>query len=108
MSYDYQAIAADVKAALEADPKISLLSICKDRQIDRHTINRALRGCLGVVFRELKARVQAEQIQDVLQKAKLKPIKQAASDAGYGSSSALAKHARRMLGRPPTAVRRGG
>lgn len=106
MSYDYAALSACVKAAIETDPGISLRRICQEHQVDRHTVTRALDSCLGVGFRKLKAQLRAEQIQHVLANGKLKPIKQAAADAGYQSSAAFAKRTRQTLGLPPTAVRR--
>lgn len=108
MSYDYAALAAHVQAALEADPRVSLRLICQEHQVDRHTVNRALDSCLGVCFSDLKSRLRAERIRTVLTDTRMKPIKQAAADAGYRSSAALAKQTRKTLGLPPTAVRRRG
>lgn len=108
MSYDHATLAAHVQADLQANPRATLLSICRQRQVDRHTINRALTACLGASFRQLKQQVILDRIQTALTDGQVKPVKQAALDAGYASSAALAKRTRKTLGLPPTAVRRRG
>ena len=108
MSYDHATLASQVQADLRANPRITLLSICRQRQVDRHTVNRALTACLGATFSQLKRRVDLDQIQAALTDGQMKSVKQAALDAGYGSSAALAKRTRKSLGLPPTAVRQQG
>ena len=105
MSYDYSALAAEVKAALETDPKLILTEFCRLRGIDRHTVNRALRHCLGVRFSDLRAAIRGERSRRALTADQTRPIKHAALDAGYSSSSALAKQTRKQLGQTPTAIR---
>ena len=108
MSYDYPTLVAHVQADLRANPRVTLRSICRQRQVDRHTVDRALTECLGANFSQLKEQVNLDRIQAALTDGQMKSVKQAALDAGYGSSAALAKRTRKTLGLPPTAVRRRG
>lgn len=108
MSYDHATLAAHVQADLRTNPRATLLSICRRRQIDRHTVNRALAACVGASFSQLKRQVSLDRIQAALTDGQMKSVKQAALDAGYGSNAALAKRTRKTLGLRPTAVRRRG
>lgn len=108
MSYDYAAIATYVATRVKADSSICMRSICEEQQIDRHTVNRALIAVLGVRFNQLKAQAKAERIRRILTDGQVKPISQAAAEAGYASASALGKHTRKVLGITPSAIRRQG
>ena len=106
MSYDYATLACHVKTDIESNPRVSLKSICHQRQVNRHTVNRALRVAFGLRFSQLKTEVISQRILVALGSDEDRHIKHAALSVGYSSGAALAKRTRKAFGQSPSALRR--
>jgi len=106
MSYDHAALAAFVLAKLAESPQITLVGLCRELQIDRHTLAQALSESTGQTFRQLKNQLVTEAVEIALAHGVSKSIKQAASEVGYQSASSFAKKIRRATGMTPVALRR--
>ena len=106
MSYDHHAIAVRVEALLHTNPRLTLPKLSRELQIDRHTIERAMKTHFHQKFGEVKAAILDAAIAAALASNELTSIKQTAAKAGFGSASSLAKRTRRTLGLTPGKVRR--
>jgi len=105
MSYDRQVITAIVREKLAVDPTIKLRTLSHQMLLDRHTINQALRSCVGLTFRAFKAESIANRIKNGLASPHAKSIKEMAADMGFAPGASFTRRSRRVLGLTPSDIR---
>jgi AraC-like DNA-binding protein len=100
--YDLQWLADRTIDKIRTNPRTTILAVAELLQVERHTINRAIRQCLGLPPRVLRNQCLREWITEYHSAHPNSTAKEAASALGYTPSS-FARVSKRLLGLSPRA-----
>lgn len=106
MAYDLHRLFNEVHSLLGDDPRITLLEVSHQLQVERHTVEKAVRLESKKTFRELQRQCLYRRACGLLCEAPQKPLKQIASTLGYSTVQALHRFLVRTSGLRPTELRR--
>ncbi len=106
MSYDLEQLAEYVDDRLRISPFALLKTMAADLNIDRHTIQRALRRHRGCTFAQLQECHQAQAILGALSGRGNNSAKELAASLGYSSTRSLTRRSRSILGATVTDIRK--
>jgi AraC-like DNA-binding protein len=101
MSYALHALAAQLTAELRKDPSLTLEVFCQRINVERHSIERALRQTTGYSFREIRRGVLLDLARELLAHHPNLSVKEIALRLGYQSAQAFARAFKKSTGHPP-------
>lgn len=102
MTYDHAALAKYIILRLQAHPRCSLSSICRDLNISRHTAELSLQATTGKNFKQIQKEETLRAIDSVLTTSVSATLKEIASHTGFPSATSLAGFLKRSTGATPT------
>jgi AraC-like DNA-binding protein len=99
MAYDPTRLVLRINEHLRTSPDLSLSRLAGLLNIDRHTIERAVRSATGKTFRQLRNAAMLEKATKLLRSQPQLTKKEIASRLGYSSQSTLSRFLKANLGR---------
>jgi len=105
MAYYLEGMLNLIDHHLRAAPALSLQSLSRLINVERHTIERAVRHARGGTFRQLRNSVMLDEATKLLRDQPHLTIKEIAFKLGYRSQSAFSRFLRTASGQSPTFIR---
>lgn len=106
MSYDLVSLSQMVQGALIKTPRSRLSRLAQSLNVDRHTIERAVRTTTGKSFRQLQKEAVLAKSLELLKGEPTLSIKEIAFRVGFESPQGFHRFVKRACGRTPVAIRR--
>jgi AraC-like DNA-binding protein len=106
LAYDLYALFLSVSRDLQSVPCPSLEELSQRLDVERHTLERAVRGATGTNFRDFRSRMRLEQAKNVLRTRPNQTIKEVAFSLGFHSPRAFCRFVKAASGCSPKEVRR--
>jgi len=103
--YDLHDLFTRISQKLSSSPQLSLEELSLDIQIERHTIERAVRAGAGTTFRDLRKRSMLNAARRMLLENPHWSLKEVAYALGYRSLSAFSRSIKCAAGCAPSALR---
>ncbi len=103
--YDLHDLFSRISQKLCLSPQLSLEELSFDIQIERHTIERAVKAGAGTTFRDFRKRSMLNAAQKMLRENPHWSLKEVAYALGYGSLSAFSRSIKCAAGCSPSALR---
>jgi AraC-like DNA-binding protein len=106
MAYNLKLVFAAVEAQLASDARMMLAAVAANLNIERHTIERAVRQEVGISFREYRQRRLLLAVLQIVSENPMFGSKEIAYRAGYGSREALVRFIKAKSGKTLTDIRK--
>jgi AraC-like DNA-binding protein len=108
MTCNNESLIHRISSEILARPRITLLDLSRKFQIERHRIEKAVRACKDVSFREYRTKLLAGIAVDLLLSDAECPEKTLADQLGYKSLSAFIRFMKTSTGYTPSQIRKYG
>ncbi|HEX5412971.1 MAG TPA: helix-turn-helix domain-containing protein [Terriglobia bacterium] len=105
MAYLTRGVFEQVQLHLRVHPSSSLADLCRALHIERHTIERAVRGSTGKCFREFRREALLRSACELLWCEPGKSIKEIAFMLGFSSTRSFDRFVLTSCGHTPTKLR---
>lgn len=106
MAYDLASLCKMVQEALARGRRTGLAKLAEQVNVDRHTLEKAVRITTGKSFRQLQQQALFEKSMKLLHNEPALSIKDIAFRIGFGSPQAFHRFIRRTSGKTPVQIRR--
>jgi transcriptional regulator GlxA family with amidase domain len=106
MAYLTQGVFEQVQSRLRTHPSSSLADLCHSLNMERHTIERAVRTITGKCFREFRREALFWRARDLLRCEPGKSTKEIAFTLGFRSTRSFDRFIVTTCGRTPTQLRK--
>ena len=106
MTYNHRQIFAKLETILSSTPRCRLKDLAQTLNLDRHTIEKAVRESTGTTFRQYQNHMVLERCLSLLTQECDLNGKQVARQVGYGSTSSFSRFVKRRTGQTPTCIRK--
>lgn len=106
MAYQLASLALAVNNRLENFPRTTLKAVANKYQVDRHTIEKAMRLTFSQSFRERQRDLLVRRAYHQLLTQPNKSIKEISYSLGFSSQSAFSRLIHRSYGKSPLQLRR--
>ena len=107
MSYDVLGLFSAIETQLASNPATSLSAFSHTLRVERHTLEKAVRGRTGKSFREFRQGVRLSAAKSLLLANFARSIKEVSLLLGYKSPQAFARFVKTSSGLTPSQIRQG-
>ena len=107
MAYNALGLFSAIEAQLASSPEISLSVLSQRLRVERHTLEKAVRGRTGKSFREFRRELRLSAANSLLSANFARSIKEVSLLLGYKSPQAFARFVKTSCGLTPSQVRQG-
>jgi len=105
MTYNRPQLLKELDALVSNSPRIRLSEIARTLNVDRHTIENAMRSTRSTSFREYKRREILQMARTMLDRPDIS-IKEVGIKLGYSSAASFSRFVQRSTGRSPSQLRK--
>lgn len=105
MTYDLAGLYKRVQSQLASQPCTPLCELSSQLQVDRHTLEKAIRAGNGLTFRELRRNAIMDSVFQMIHANPNWAVKQISYALGYGSPRAFERFVKKVIGTTPAQLR---
>jgi AraC-like DNA-binding protein len=105
LSYDRRILLHNISRCLQQNPSISLAALCRELQLSRRTIQKAVVVASGKTFRDLREEALIARVKNLFISEPSLAIKAISFSLGYESPRSFARAIRRACGFSPQELR---
>jgi transcriptional regulator GlxA family with amidase domain len=107
MTYNQRMLLKELDALVATTPRIRLSEIARTLNVDRHTIENAMRATRNTSFREYKRRELLQMALTMLNQADIS-VKEIGIKLGYSSAASFSRFIQQSTGKSPSQLRKEG
>ncbi len=107
MTYNQRTLLKELDVLVSNTPRIKLSEIARTLNIDRHTIENAMRSTRNTTFREYKRRELLQMALAMLNRPDIS-VKEIGIKLGYSSAASFSRFVQQSTGKSPSQLRKDG
>jgi two-component system response regulator YesN len=105
MTYNHRRLLEEMETLFSGTPSIRLSDIARTLNIDRHTIENAIRKNRRISFREYRRRKLLQMARSMLRQPNIS-IKEIGIRLGYASAASFSRFIQKSTGKSPSQLRK--
>ncbi len=107
MTYNQRTLLKELDELVINTPRIKLSEIARTLNVDRHTIENAMRSTRNTSFREYKRRELLQMTLAMLNQPNIS-VKEIGIKLGYSSAASFSRFVQQSTGKSPSQLRKDG